>query len=162
MKSEFLPPQFSRELWDERNKDLDNEFKKLEERFPAEQNNDKNLKTGLKQPRINLSTAPKNQLKLKSKTLRPSLETKDQGEAVRSKMKQLEIEILESDFKIVRARIELNEELIKTTKKEIQTLENKIDNVGEKNDLFFFISLLLGVFIIAGMRLTTKTKSNGF
>jgi hypothetical protein len=77
-------------------------------------------------------------------------------------MKQLEIEILESDFKIVRARIELNEELIKTTKKEIQTLENKIDNVGEKNDLFFFISLLLGVFIIAGMRLTTKTKSNGF
>lgn len=160
MKSEFLPPQIPRELWDERDRELDIEFKKLEERFPAQQTSDKNLKTGLKQPRINLHELPKNQLK--TTTVGERLETVDQREAVRLKMKQLEIEILESDLKIVGAKIELNEGLIKITKKEIQAIENKIDNAGERNDLFLFISLIFGVLIIAGMRLSTKSKSNGF
>lgn len=160
MKSEFLPPQFSRDLWDERNRELDNEFKKLYERFPAQQTSDKYLKTGLKQPRINLYEPPKNQIK--STTVGVRSETIDQREAVRLKMKQLEIEILESDLKIVGAKIELNEGLIKITKKEIQAIENKVDNTGERNDLLLFISLILGVLVIAGMRLSTKSKSNGF
>lgn len=161
MKSEFLPPQFPRELWDETNRELDIENKKLlEERFSAQQTSDKYLKTGLKQPRINLYESPKSQIK--STTDGAKSETIDQREAVRLKMKQLEIEILESDLKIVGAKIELNEGLIKITKKEIQAIENKVDNAGERNDLFLFISLILGVLIIAGMRLSTKSKSNGF
>ena len=55
----------------------------------------------------------------------------------------------------------MNEGLVKITKKEIQAMENKLDQSGERNDLFVFISLILGVFIIAGMRFTTKIKSNG-
>ncbi len=160
MKSEFLPPQFSSDLWDEKNRELDNEFKKLYERFPAQQTSDKYVKTGLKQPRINLYEPPKNQIK--STTVGVRSETIDQREAVRLKMKQLEIEILESDLKIVGAKIELNEGLIKITKKEIQAIENKVENTRERNDLLLFISLILGVLVIAGMRLSTKSKSNGF
>lgn len=176
MKKEFLIQQDNKQLFDQaarnqaakRLKDLDYPYKQGSGN-PTQKSIDE-LRSNLekqvwqqKEEEINLLSQKLKSLSNanKSEKVGAVSDTYNYRDAEHNRIKQLEKQQLETELKQVESKIELNEGLVKITKKEIQAMENKLDQSGERNDLFVFISLILGVFIIAGMRFTTKIKSNG-
>lgn len=176
MKKEFLFQQEVKQLFDQaarnqaakRLKDLEDPYKQGSGN-PTQKSKDE-LRSNLEKQVWQQKEEEIKLLSQKLKTLSKAYKSEKVGtvsdtynyrDAERNRLKQFEKQKLESELKQVASKIEFNEGLIKITKKEIQAIENNINNIGERNDLFFFISLLLGILIIAGMRLTSKMKSNG-
>jgi hypothetical protein len=176
MKKEFLIQQDPKQLFDQaarnqaakRLKDLDNPYKQGSGN-PTQKSKDE-FRSNLEKQVWQQKEEEINQLSQKLKTLSKAYKSEKVGtvsdtynyrDAEHNRLKQLEKQKLKSELKQVESKIEFNEGYIKLTKKEIQGIEYNLDYIGKRNDLFLFISLILGVFIIAGMTLTPKSKSNG-
>ncbi len=173
MKKEFLIQQDPKQMFDQaaRNqaakqlKDLDDPYKQGSGN-PTQKSKDE-LRSNLEKQVWQQKEEEINLLSQKLKTLSKAYKSERVGtvsdtynyrDAEHNRIKQLEKQKLETELKKVSSKIEFKEGLIKLTKKEIQEIENNLDHVGESNDLFIFISLILGVFIIAGMRFSIKTR----
>jgi hypothetical protein len=75
--------------------------------------------------------------------------------------KQAEIKKLKNELQLLDNDVQKKENLLKDIKIEIKSLEKNSDNIEVRNDLLIFISLILGVLIIAGIKLSIKTNPNG-